>query len=97
MSYTMVNGHVMLSCYKDKMVSSNKMIINDVEKVREVKKALVQVLSSKFGMMELDEREKFFNIDAKLYSWMNNQNSDITSVVMEGLNLLKSYNKSLPI
>lgn len=93
-----MNGNVVLLSYKNKMETLNKMIINDVDKVREVKKAMVQLLMSKKNSMDIDEKMKFLEIDEKLYSWINGQlNSDITSTVMDAAKILRSYNKHITV
>lgn len=90
-----MNGNVVLLSYKNKMTTLNMPTINNVDKVREVKKAMVQLLMSKKGSMDIDERMKFLEIDEKLCSWINGQNSDITSTVMNAVKILKSYNKHI--
>lgn len=97
MSYTVMNGNVVLFSYKSKIEASNKLLINNVDKVREVKKAMVQLLMLKKGSMDIDERMKFLEIDEKLYSWINGQHSDITSTVMNAVKILKSYNKHITV
>jgi len=98
MSYTMMNGNVVLLSYKTMMDASNKRIINDVDKVREIKKAIVQLLVAKKNSMEIEERMKFLAIDEKLYLWINNTNiGDITNTVYDALRILKSYNKFITI
>lgn len=93
-----MNGNVVLLSYKNKMEMSNKTTINNVDKVREVKKAMVQLLMSKKSSMEIDEKMKFLEIDEKLYSWINGQlNSDITSTVMDAIKILRSYNKHITV
>lgn len=92
-----MNGNVVLMSYKIKMESSNKMIITDVSKVRDVKKALVQLLMSKKSLMEPNERMEFLDIDAKLYSWLNSQNGDITNTILDAMKILRSYNRSIAI
>jgi negative regulator of replication initiation len=93
----MMNGNVVLLSYKNKMETSNKTTINNVDKVREVKKALVQLLMSKKNAMEIEERMKFLEIDEKLYSWIDGQNGDITKIVMDAVKILKSYNKQITL
>jgi hypothetical protein len=93
----MMNGNVVLLSYKKKMETSNKMIINDVDKVREVKKAMVKLLVSKNTAMDVDERMKFLDIDEKLCSWIRGQNSDITNIVMDAVKILKSYNQHITV
>ena len=83
-----MNGNVVLLSYKNKMETSNKTTINNMDKVREVKKAMVQLLMSKKGSMDIDE---------KLYSWINGQNGDITSTVMYAIKILRSYNKHITV
>ncbi len=98
MSYTMMNGNVVLLSYKTMMDASNKKIINDVDKVREIKKAIVQLLVAKKNSMEIEERMKFLSIDEKLYLWINNTSiGDITNTVYDALRILKSYNKFITI
>lgn len=92
-----MNGNVVLLNYKNKMATLNMPTINNVDKVREVKKAMVQLLMSKKGFMDIDERMKFLEIDEKLCSWINGQNSDITSTVMNAVKILKSYNKHITV
>ena len=92
-----MNGNVVLLSYKNKMETSNKTTINNVDKVREVKKALVQLLMSKKNAMEIEERMKFLEIDEKLYSWIDGQNGDITKIVMDAVKILKSYNKQITL
>ncbi len=92
-----MNGNVVLLTYKNKIETYSKKTINDVKKVREVKKVLVQLLMSKKDFMEEDERMKFLDIDEKLYSWIKTQNYDITNTVQDALKILKSYNKSLTL
>ena len=92
-----MNGNVVLLSYKKKMETSNKMIINDVDKVREVKKAMVKLLVSKNTAMDVDERMKFLDIDEKLCSWIRGQNSDITNIVMDAVKILKSYNQHITV
>jgi negative regulator of replication initiation len=93
----MMNGNVVLLSYKNKMKTSNKTTINNVDKVREVKKAMVQLLVSKKSSMEIDEKMKFLEIDEKLYSWINGQSCDITNTVMDAIKILKSYNKHITV
>jgi hypothetical protein len=93
----MMNGNVVLLSYKNKIETSNKMTINNVDKVREVKKALVQLLVSKNTAMDVDERMKFLEIDEKLCSWIRGQNGDITNIVMDAVKILKSYNKQITL
>lgn len=98
MSYTMMNGNVVLLSYKNKMEAVHKTkIVNDVNKVREVKKAMVQLLVLKKSYMDIDEKMKFLSIDEKLQSWIDNQNGDITGVVIDALNTLKSYNRPITL
>lgn len=92
-----MNGNVVLLSYKNKMETSNKTTINNMDKVREVKKAMVQLLMSKKGSMDIDEKMKFLEIDEKLYSWINGQNGDITSTVMYAIKILRSYNKHITV
>lgn len=92
-----MNGNVVLLSYKNKIEASNKITINNVDKVREVKKALVQLLMSKKSSMEIDEKMKFLEIDEKLYSWINGQNSDITGTVIDAIKILRSYNKHITV
>jgi negative regulator of replication initiation len=92
----MMNGNVVLLSFKNKMDSIKK-TIDDVEKVREVKKAMLKLLMSKKSYMEEDERMKFLHIDEKLYSWIDTQNYDITDTVQDALKILKSYNKSITL
>ena len=91
----MMNGNVVLLSYKTKMETSVKKTIDDVDKVRDVKKAMVQLLMAKKSFMEPDERMTFLDIDAKLYSWLNSQTGDITNTVLDAVRILKSYNKSI--
>jgi hypothetical protein len=65
--------------------------------VREVKKALVQLLMSKKTYMDIDEKMRFLEIDEKLYSWINGQSCDITNTVMDAIKILKSYNKHITL
>lgn len=92
-----MNGNVVLLSYKKKMDASNKTTINNVDKVREVKKALVQLLVSKKSYMDSDEKMKFLDIDEKLCTWITGQNGDITSVIMDAVKILRSYNKQITL
>lgn len=92
-----MNGNVVLLSYKIKMDASIKKTIDDVDKVREVKKEMLKLLMTKKNYMEEDERMEFLHIDEKLYSWIEKQNYDITHTVEDALKILKSYNKFLTL
>jgi hypothetical protein len=76
---------------------SMKVKINDVDKVREVIDAIIDVLMSKKHSMKKDKIMKLLLIGEMLCSWINTQNCDITDTVHDTLNILKSYNKSLTL
>lgn len=92
-----MNGSVVLLSYKHKVEAANKTTINDVDKVREVKKAMVQLLVLKKGYMDVDEKMRFLDIDEKLCSWIKEQNGNITNTVMDAVKILKSYNKHITV
>lgn len=92
-----MNGNVVLLSYKTKMDNLNKKTVKDVDKVREIKKMMVQLLVSNVNAMDIEERQKFLSIDEKLYMWIHTQNGDITDTVMDALKILKSYNKFVAV
>lgn len=70
-----------------------------IVKMRELKKALVQLLMSKKHLMDEDERMEFLKLDEHLYNWINNISTrssdamDIEDVVVRAVKVLKSYGK----
>lgn len=79
-------------------VNSYSIAYNDetVAKVRDVKKAMVQLLMAKKHMMDEDERMEFLKIDEQLYGWINASNassSSIEEVIVKAIKKLKSYGK----
>jgi hypothetical protein len=93
-NYTMLNGNVVTLSYKKKMTTMNAIVVIDIEKARELRKELVKLLMSKKHLMEVDEKMKFLEVDEKLYSWINKQTGNITSIVIDAIRILKSYNKT---
>lgn len=93
-NYTMLNGNVVTLSYKKKMTTMNAIVNCDIEKVRELKKELVKLLISKKHLMEIDEKMKFLEVDQKLHSWIHTLTGDITSIAIDALKMLKSYNKT---
>lgn len=87
----MMNDNIVL------LDESMKVKINNVDKVREVIDAIIDVLKSKKHSMKKDKIMKLLLIGEMLCSWINTQNYDITDTVHDTLNILKSYNKSLTL
>lgn len=72
-----------------------------IVKMRELKKALVQLLMSKKHLLDEDEKMVFLKLDEHLYNWINNvsiRSTDtmkIEDVVVTTIKMLKSYGKEV--
>lgn len=74
---------------------------DNVLKMRELKKALVQLLMSKKHLLDEDEKMELLKLDEHLYNWINNISIRSTDamkfedVVVKAIKVLKSYGKEV--